>query len=111
MREYETVFILDPKLDDAEVKGEIEKVQTLISGMSGEIVGVESGGKKRLAYEIAGNKEGYYTLITFRSEPSSISELERAYKLNERILRHIIVHRTGKKTEPSPGEKGADTQG
>jgi small subunit ribosomal protein S6 len=111
MREYETVFILDPNLDDGEVKGEIDKVQSLISGLSGEVLGVESGGKKRLAYEIAGRKEGYYTLITFRSEPSSIAELERAYNLNERVLRHIIVHRADKRVGTSPGEQGADIQG
>jgi small subunit ribosomal protein S6 len=92
MRDYETIFILDPNLEEGEVKDEIAKVENLITSLNGEIVGVEPGGKRRLTYEIKGNREGYYTLINFRFEPSSLTELERAYKINERVLRHIIVH-------------------
>jgi small subunit ribosomal protein S6 len=107
MREYETVFILDPKLDESEVKGEIDKVESLISGLSGEVVSIEPAGKKRLAYQIRGNTEGYYTLITFKSEPSSIAEIERLYKLNEKVLRHIIVICPEKRIESASGEEQA----
>jgi small subunit ribosomal protein S6 len=92
MRDYETIFILDPELDESQVKDEVAKIETLISGLKGEVMGTEAGGKRRLAYEIDGKREGYYTMISFRSEPSSLSELERSYKLNERVLRYIIVH-------------------
>jgi small subunit ribosomal protein S6 len=105
MRKYETVFILDPKLDEGQVKDEIGKVQDLISGLEGEVIGVEPAGKRKLTYEIKGNKEGYYTLITFKSEPSSIAEIERSYKLNENVLRHVIVHSVGKKTQGGEEEK------
>jgi small subunit ribosomal protein S6 len=107
MREYETVFILDPNLDESQVKEEIDKVQGLISNLEGEIVGVEPGGKRKLTYEIRGNREGYYTLISFRSKPSSIAELERLYKLNEKVLRHIIVHSVGKKAEGGEEEQAS----
>ena len=99
MRKYETVFILDPKLDEGQVKDEIGKVQALISGLDGEVIGVEPAGKRKLTYEIKGNKEGYYTLITFKSKASSIAELERSYKLNENVLRHVVVRWVGKKVE------------
>jgi small subunit ribosomal protein S6 len=99
LRKYETVFILDPKLDETQVKDEIGKVRDLISSLAGEVIGVEPGGKRKLTYEIKGNREGYYTLITFMSEPSSIVEIERSYKLNENVLRHVIVNWVGKKTE------------
>jgi small subunit ribosomal protein S6 len=105
MREYETVFILDPKLDEGQVKDEIGKVQDLISSLEGEVVGVEAGGKRKLAYEIDGNKEGYYTLISFKSEPSSLPELERLYKLNEKVLRHVIVRAAGKRPEAREEER------
>jgi small subunit ribosomal protein S6 len=98
MRDYETVFILDPELDDSQVRDEVTKIETLISGLNGEVMGTEAGGKRRLAYEIDGKREGYYTMITFRSEPSSLGELERAYKLNERVLRYIIVHAVAKQS-------------
>jgi small subunit ribosomal protein S6 len=108
MREYETVFILDPKLDEGEVKDEIGKVQSLITSLDGEVVGVEPAGKRKLTYEIKGNREGYYTLITFRSKPASIGELERAYKLNEKVLRHIIVHSVQKEAGASEEEHRED---
>lgn len=105
MREYETVFVLDPNLDEEQVKAEVDKVQGVITGMEGEIIGVEPGGKRRLTYEIKGNREGYYTLISFKSKPSSIAELERSYKLNERVLRHIIVNSVGKRAEGHEAER------
>jgi small subunit ribosomal protein S6 len=108
MREYETVFILDPALDESEVGEEIGKVQSLISGLDGEIISVEPAGKKKLAYEIKGNKEGYYALIAFKSEPSSIAQIERAYKLNEKVLRHVVVLCPEKKTENPEEEQKAN---
>ncbi len=108
MRDYETVFILDPGLEEADIKDEIGKVESLIASLNGEVTGVEPGGKRRLTYEIKGNKEGYYTLITFRSDPAKIAELERAYKLNEKVLRHIIVHSVHKGTKASEEEQQAE---
>lgn len=105
MREYETVFILDPRLDEVQVKDEIGKIQDLISSLEGEIIGVEPAGKRKLTYEIKGNKEGYYTLITFRSKASSIAEIERSYKLNENVLRHVVVRSVGKKGERQEEKK------
>ena len=98
MRDYETIFILDPALDDDQVKEEIGKVEGLIGSLEGEVIETEAGGKRRLAYEINGNREGYYTMISFRLKPSSLGELERGYKLNEKVLRYIIVHAVQKKS-------------
>ena len=92
MRDYETIFILDPTLEEGQVKDEVAKVENLITGLEGEVVETEAGGKRKLAYEIDGHREGYYTMISFKIEPSSLGEIERAYKLNEKVLRHIIVH-------------------
>jgi small subunit ribosomal protein S6 len=103
MRLYETVFILDPKLDENQVTSEIDRVKNLIANLDGEIVDVERAGKKKLAYEIDGNKEGYYTLIRFKSSPSVISEIEQSYRLNEKVLRHVII-RVGDEKEMQSGE-------
>jgi small subunit ribosomal protein S6 len=108
MRDYETVFILDPSLEEGEIKDEISKVENLIASLDGEVTSVEPGGKRRLTYEIRGNREGYYTLISFRFDPASITELERAYKLNEKVLRHIIVHSAQKGIQASEEEKAAE---
>ena len=91
MRDYETVFILDPALDENQVKEEIDKVRNLITGLGGEVTSAEPPIRKRLAYEIAGKSDGYYALVIFKAEPTSIKEMERAYRLNEKVLRHIVV--------------------
>jgi small subunit ribosomal protein S6 len=65
--------------------------------LEGAVMGTEVGGNRKLAYEIDGNREGYYTMISFRLNPSSLGELERGYKLNEKVLRYIIVHAVQKK--------------
>ncbi len=104
MRLYETVFILDPKLEAEQVSEQISKVRDLITNLGGEIVKVEEGGKRKLAYEIKRNREGYYVLIVFRSDPSSIAEIERAYRLNDKVLRHIVIVATEKKKAAQTGE-------
>lgn len=91
MRDYETVFILDPALDETQVKEEVDKVKNLITSLGGEVTSAEPPIRKRLAYEIGGKTEGYYSLVVFRSEPTAIKEMERAYRLNEKVLRHIVV--------------------
>lgn len=106
MRLYETVFILDPKLDQNQVTNEIDRVKNLIINLDGEIIDVEHAGKRKLAYEIDGNKEGYYTLIRFKSSPSSIPEIEQSYRLNERVLRHVII-----KVGDQEGRQPVDTGG
>jgi small subunit ribosomal protein S6 len=91
MRDYETVFILDPVLDETQVKEEVDKIKNLITSLGGEVTSAEPPIRKRLAYEIGGRTDGYYSLVVFRSEPTAIKEMERAYRLNEKVLRHIIV--------------------
>jgi small subunit ribosomal protein S6 len=108
MREYETIFILDPNLGENEVRAEVDKISSLITGMEGEIVNVEASTKRKMAYEIQGKTEGIYTLIRFRSRPASIGEIERVYKLNEKVLRHIVVTCPERKTgTDSRGEQEA----
>ena len=91
MRDYETVFILDPALHENQVKEEVDKVRNLITSLGGEVTSAEPPIRKRLAYEIGGKSDGYYALVIFKAEPGSIKEMERAYRLNEKVLRHIVV--------------------
>ena len=88
---YETVFVLDPSLDDKAIQKEIKKVEDLITEHKGEILKTDKWGKKRFAYPIKKKHEGYYTLILFQGEGGIPKELERAYKLNESCLRYLTV--------------------
>ena len=68
MPRYETVFVLDPSLDEKAVPNEIKKVEDLIRDHKGEVLKIDKWGKKRFAYPIKKKHEGFYTLILFEGE-------------------------------------------
>ncbi|MBI3988013.1 MAG: 30S ribosomal protein S6 [candidate division NC10 bacterium] len=110
MRLYEFVFILDPALAEEAVETELKAAQDVIAREGGEVLEVQRWGKKRLAYEIKRRKEGYYALIRFTGDAKLINEQERHIKLNEAVLRHLVVRVTEPKKPPleaNPAEEVA----
>lgn len=91
MNFYESLFIINPALDDMEVKKVVDKVEGLIKKEGGEILKVDNWGKKKLAYEVKRQKKGYYILINFRMKTSTISELERSLKLTDPVIKFLII--------------------
>lgn len=89
-QQYETTMILNTKLGEDGVNALIEKFKALISE-HGTIDNLEDWGKRRLAYEIADEQEGYYVMITFTSKPEFPAELDRIYKITDGVLRSLIV--------------------
>ena len=104
MREYETVFIIDPGCDETTVDKEIDTVKEIITEGDGRIVEVQKWGKRRLAYEIKKKKEGTYAFVRFKSDSSVLQELNRRLRLNELILRHMIVLSQEVETEEQDSE-------
>lgn len=109
MRVYETVFILDPTLDEHTMEKEIKKVEDLITNQKGKIIKTEKWGTRRLAYPIKKKLQGHYTLIYFDGEGNIPTDLERAYKLNESCLRYLTVV-SEEKTEGSGVEEKKEDQ-
>jgi small subunit ribosomal protein S6 len=91
MKEYETIFVLEPGHDEGVVDGEIEKIREIVSQNGGEVQAVEKWGRRKLAYEIRKKKEGIYTLIRFKAMATVLPHLNRRYQLNEGLLRHMTV--------------------
>lgn len=87
---YETIIIINSTLEEAQIKDTVTKVTDLISA-HGKLESTEEWGKKRLAYPIAKQNEGYYVLISFSSNPEFIEELERVYNITDEVIKHIIV--------------------
>lgn len=104
MREYETVIVLDPALDDTRVGQEIDTVQSVITQGGGEVLEVQRWGRRRLAYEIRKKREGIYSLIRFKSEGSVLDDLKRRFLINESLLRHLTVLSEGPMAPPSGEE-------
>ena len=90
MNKYESVIIVDPKIDEEGLKG-LEDKYTKMINEHGKVESVENMGLKTLAYEIKKNKEATYLLINFEAEPTFIVELERNYRITDEILKFIVV--------------------
>ena len=87
---YETIMIINSNLDETATKSTIDKMLALI-GENGKVESTEEWGKKKLAYPIKKQNEGYYVLINFSSNPDFIDELERVYNITAEIIKHIVV--------------------
>lgn len=92
MNEYEVTYILRPNLEEADVDTRSAAIGEIIKGQGGEVVEIEKLGKKRLAYEIADLREGNYVVMRFRSTGAASKELERLLKLDEEVLRALVIH-------------------
>lgn len=91
MRKYELMYIIRPDLDQDAAKAVVEKFQNLITDNGGEIEKLDEKGKRRIAYEMEGYHEGYYVLVNFKSEPNVIQELNRVLKINDTVIRHLVI--------------------
>ena len=83
---------------DALVQHPEEEVDDLVKGYEqvlvaakGKVIKVEKWGKRRLAYPIRRSEDGIYVLMTIECPPSLVRELDRRYRMNDRILRHLVV--------------------
>lgn len=92
MNKYESIIIVKPNLKDVEIEKLKEKIQNLIKE-NGNFESIEDLGRKRLAYEIRKNNEGHYIIFNFESNPDFIIELERVYRINDNILKFIVVRK------------------
>lgn len=90
MNKYESIIIVNPKLNEKQ-QNEIENKYKKIINKNGNVISIENIGKKRLAYEVKKNKEGIYIEINFTSEASFIAELERQYKIDENVIKFIVI--------------------
>ena len=105
MYPYETLLIVDPRLNEEEVAALLTKVQETLKTLGGEIGKAESWGKRRLAYDMRKQREGTYAVLESKAEPATIKEFERQLKLNEQVLRYFTTRVPAPKrvrTAPKP---------
>ncbi len=108
LREYELMYVVRPDLDEDGLRGAVEAVQTLVEGQGGEVTTTTPWGKRRLAYEIAGLRDGHYVIVEFRGDGSSVKELERALRISDHVIRHMITIAVPKPPEAEPKEGRRD---
>jgi small subunit ribosomal protein S6 len=91
MKNYETVFILNPVLSDEQAKDTVEKFLKVLKKGNAEILNAESWGLKKLAYPINKKSTGFYNLIEFAAESGVIDTLETEYRRDESIMRFLTT--------------------
>ena len=100
MRDYEIVYIFDSALDRTVIDQKLERFNQL----AGEVTAVEHWGKRQLAYPIRKHDNGYYVVAQLRTVPASLPEFERAIKLDEDVLRYLVVLSEGELPVPRSSE-------
>ncbi len=108
-REYEVVYILDPTLEAAQVNELLERHHHLLVSpeTANPVAHLDHWGKRMLAYSLKGREQGYFVVARLETQPHLLAEFERFLKLDEAVLRYLIVISEGM-TEPVPGTEEAD---
>ena len=88
---YESIYILRPDLTDEQADQSVSEISEAFGRMDLEVLRVEPWGKKRLAYTVKKQKYGFYTLVYFRGESAQIKGLERFFKLNDQVIKSLVV--------------------
>jgi len=87
------MVIFSGRLEAEQVDQEVDKVKSLIESGNGSMHSIERMGRRRLAYEIRRETDGYYTIFHFEDQPDRIATIKRAWRLNESILRHMVFRK------------------
>ena len=95
MRDYELMVVLDPNLDDGAIDALNTRIQTMSTQRGGTIENVDVWGRRRLAYPIGRYRDGVYILYRMQLPPNAAAEIERALKLTESVIRHLLVRAEG----------------
>ncbi|MCQ2509652.1 MAG: 30S ribosomal protein S6 [Lachnospiraceae bacterium] len=93
MNKYELAFVVSAKLEDEERTAVVEKAKAYIARFGGNVTEVEEWGKKRLAYEIQHQREGFYYFIQFEADATCPAELERRVRIMDNVLRYLVVRK------------------
>jgi len=90
-KQYETTFIVNASLDDPQIEGVISRVQEVITRNGGTVTAINKWGRKRLAYSINKKTNGFYVNMELEAPGTMLTALDRAYQLDEMILRHLTI--------------------
>lgn len=91
MRRYETIAILKPSLGEDDLKSVIDRSTGIIEGFEGSIIKLDRWGLKKLAYPIGKEHQGHYLYIQYAGVPAAVSELERIYRIEDRVMKFLTV--------------------
>jgi small subunit ribosomal protein S6 len=104
------IFILHPNIPEEELSVVTEKVTAVIDRNKGEVIKLDSWGKKRCAHTIKKCTKGYFFLLYFMATPTILQELDKTLRYNEKVLRYQTVIVEKDKIEALKKEKEKENQ-
>lgn len=96
---YELMYILRPDLNDEQVNTTVDKYKQLLVANGSTDIEIQTKGKKRLAYPINKNRDGYYVQVNYIGSGKEVAVVERAMRLSEEVIRYLTI-----KMEPPKAE-------
>ena len=112
MKKYETIFIMDPDLDDEQTQATMEKIKGIITQVEGaELFKMEDWGMRRLSYDIRKKSRGRYILVHFSGTPALLSELHRNFRVMDAVIKFQSVRLDERKevsTKAPPPDEPAE---
>ena len=102
-RLYETMYLLRPDLPDQESEAAIAKYQEFLVQQEAEDITTQHRGRRRLAYDIKGHREGIYVQVNYTATPKTIESLEKSMRLADDVIRYMTI-----KLEPEAIEEDTE---
>ena len=100
MNKYESIFVINPELEEGKRKELIEKLKGIITSGGGKLLSLDEWGLRSLAYPVEGKEEGYYCFLNLEANPDIIQNLERNYRTIEEIIKYLSVRIEERKPKP-----------
>jgi len=104
MNWYESMVILNPLLNDEEIKSAIDKVSEQITKSGGEVFKADNWGRRKLSYELNKQKMGVYIFYLFKAPSSTIGKIESFFKVFDPVLKFMVIRLGSKQIEALPKE-------
>jgi small subunit ribosomal protein S6 len=91
LKKYELVVIFDSSLKEEDIEKQLSKITSLLEKEDCKVTNIDKWGNRRLAYPIKKQENGYYVILYFNGDSNVVKELDRVNKINDKVLRHLIV--------------------
>ena len=97
MKKYELLATIKPNLDNDEADKVIAKIEESVSSLGGSVVDTDKMGRKKLAYDVKGFRDGFIAVLKINIEPDKVVEFKRQLKLNENVIRTMFIEQAAVK--------------
>jgi small subunit ribosomal protein S6 len=100
VRDYEAVYIFDTQLTEEQIGEKLDRYHALLTEGGAEVTAIDHWGRRQLTYAIRKQMAGYYVVAQFKSGVADLPEYERLLKLDDGLLRYLVVLHEGEPTAP-----------